>query len=296
MFRLTLAAVIFIAVVPFTQAQDDKVFRALTPEAAEKILRDLKIEFVKSSAKKGDEHYYDFKRDAYKVRLTWFSPTELMLDCVFRGMPIDKVNGWNATTRVSRASHHKDGNTELTILEYGLDISGGATEGTIKQFVLRYDEELRKYEKLLGGAAPGPVAVNEDAILAEVATDKIEGILKSQKITFTKKVNNAGVAMLDFEMNGHNVRLYNFNGKDLMIDAHFKKLALDDANGYNLSRKFVRVVNYKGKDVEYTALECNLDCEAGVSEGMIRHWINTFGEDVRHFAEYTKKLQAPEKK
>ena len=109
-------------------------------------------------------------------------------------------------------------------------------------------------------------------------------------------MNNAGVMMFDFELGGHNLRLYNFGGKDLMIDTHFKKVSLDEANRYNLSRKFMRVVNYKGKDVEYTALECNLDCEAGVTEGMIRHWINSFGEDARLFADYAKKLQTPEKK
>lgn len=290
MRRITLAAVIFIAVVPFARAQDDKVFRAITPDAAESILKDMKIEYVKSSAKKGEEHYYDFKRDNFKVRLTWFSSTELMLDCVFRGVPIEKVNGWNSSTRLSRASHHKDGSNELTILEYGLDISGGATVGTIKQFILRFDDELKKYDKLVN------TTVNEDAILAEVTNDKIENILKTQSINFTKKMNNAGVMMYDFELNGHNLRLYNFGGKDLMIDTHFKKIALEHVNGYNLNRKFIRVVNYKGKDVEYTALECNLDCEAGVTEGIVRHWINSFGDDARHFAEYTKKLPPVEKK
>ena len=81
-----------------------------------------------------------------------------------------------------------------------------------------------------------------------------------------------------------------------MIDTHFKKISLEDSNRYNLSRKFVRVVNYKDKDVEYTALECNLDCEGGVTEGMIRHWILSFGEDARHFSDYTKKLQMAQKK
>ncbi len=102
--------------------------------------------------------------------------------------------------------------------------------------------------------------------------------------------------MFDFALADHNLRLYNFGGKDLMIDVHFKKVSLEDANRYNFNRKFVRVVNYKGKDVEYTALEGNLDCEAGVTEGMIRHWILSFGEDVRHFADYAKKEQTPEKK
>src|SRR6058998_1388564 len=107
--RMILCTSLLLAlVVPGVRAQDDKVFRAITPEAAEKLLQELKIEFKKSSSKKGDEHYYDFTRNTYKIRLTHFSPEELMLDCVFRGMPLDKVNQWNALTRLSRASQHKD--------------------------------------------------------------------------------------------------------------------------------------------------------------------------------------------
>jgi len=37
------------------------------------------------------------------------------------------------------------------------------------------------------------------------------------------------------------------------------------------------------------------DGEAGVTEGMVRHWILSFGEDARHFADFAKKLQALEK-
>jgi hypothetical protein len=69
-------------------------------------------------------------------------------------------------------------------------------------------------------------------------------------------------------------------------------------NQYNLNRKFVRAVNYKGKGLEYTALENNLDCEAGITEGMLRQWIMSFGDDARHFAEFAdaKKKRAAEKK
>src|ERR1017187_935154 len=114
LFTLT----IFIVIVPCTYGQDEKVFRDLAPEAAAKMLQDLKIEFKKTSSKKGEEHYFDFQRDGYKVRLTLFSKDELMLDCVFRGMPLEKVNQWNAATRVSRANWHKDASGDLTILEY----------------------------------------------------------------------------------------------------------------------------------------------------------------------------------
>ncbi|MBI2805903.1 MAG: YbjN domain-containing protein [Planctomycetes bacterium] len=284
--RLVLAALaLFIFIGPRAAAQDDKVFRAVTPAAVEATLKDLKIEFKKATSKKGDEHYFDFQRETYRIRLTHFSPQELMLDCVFRGLPVEKVNQWNTVTKLARASWHKDSTGEFSILEYGLDISGGATAGTIKQFITRFEDELKKYDKFLGAN------LTQDVILAQVTNDALENIFKTQGINYKKKLNTAGVMMFDFAVNKHSLRLYNFGGKDLMLDAHFKKISLDEANRYNLNRKFIRVVNYRGKDVEYTALECNLDCEAGATEGMIRHWILSFGEDARHFSEYTQKLQ-----
>jgi hypothetical protein len=288
-FLFSTSAVIL--VVTSAGAQDEKVFRSLTPEAMEKILQDNKIEFKKTSSKKGDEHYYDFARENYRVRLSWFAPHEFMLDCVFRGVPLERVNQWNTSTRVCRANWHKDGGGDLTILEYGLDISGGATAGTIKQYISRFDDELKKYDKFVLGAGG-----NDETIIADVTNEKLENILKTQGINYQRKMNAAGVVMFDFELSGQKLRMYNFGGKDLMIDAHFKKISYEDVNKYNLNRKFVRVVNYKGKDVEYTAVENNLDCEAGVTEGMIRNWITSFGEDARHFAEYSKKLNMPEKK
>ena len=276
------ALVIFVLVTPALYAQDDKVFRALAPDATEKLLTDLKIEYKKTSSKKGDEHYFDFARNNFRIRLTQFTADEFMLDCVFRNLPGDKVNDWNSLTRFARVSAHKDTTGDFTLMEYGLDISGGATVGTIKQFIVRFDEELRKFDKFV--VASGL----DDTILAAVTNDTLENLLKTQGLNYKKSTNAAGVAMFDFELSNHKLRLYNFGGKDLMIDAHFKKIALEDANRYNLNRKYVRAVNYKGKDVEYTALEINLDCEAGVSEGMIRNWILSFGDDVRHFSEYAK--------
>lgn len=284
------AWVIFVVFVPCLQAQEDKVFRSITPAATEKLLESLKIEFKKSSSKKGDEHYYDFTRNSFKIRLNYFSAQELMLDCIFRGMSIDKINQWNSTTKLTRCSSHKDSNGDFSLLEYGLDLSGGVTEGTIKQFILRFDDELKKYDKYLN------TQMVDEAILSNVGSDKIEHILKSIGLTYQKKQNSAGVMMFDFEMHSYKLRLYNFGGKDLMMDVHFRKIPLEDANKYNLSRKFIRVVNYKSKEVEYTALEINFDCEAGVTESMVRHWILSYGEDVKHFSEFAKKLQAPEKK
>jgi hypothetical protein len=288
-FQIAVVGVLSLVFVPAVRAQEDKVLRGLTPEAAEALLKELKIEFVKSSSKRGDEHYYDFKRDAFKVRLTQFSAQEIMLDCVFRGVPMEKVNMWNASTRFTRASLHKDTSGEFTLLEYGLDLTGSVTTGTLKLFIVRFDDELKKYEKFVGAGG------SDDQILPSVTDDKIENILKTQSVNYTKKANTSGIMMFDFELNGQKLRLYNFGGKDLMIDVHFRKVSLESANAFNLAKKFVRVVNYKSKDSEYTALESNLDCEGGVSTGMVRHWIMSFGDDARDFAEHAKKTNGDKK-
>ncbi len=44
-FRTVLGVAILIATVPCAQAQEDKVYRALSPEATEKLLQEQKIEF-----------------------------------------------------------------------------------------------------------------------------------------------------------------------------------------------------------------------------------------------------------
>src|SRR6185369_5673073 len=147
--RMSLCALtVFLLIVPGALSQD-QVFRSVTPDAVEKMLQENKIEFKKSTPKQGDEVYFDFTRNNFRVRLTVFSKEEMMLDCVFRGVTLEKVNQWNASTRLTRVNWTKDTSGEMTVLEYGLDISGGATANTFKQFINRYDEELKKYDKFV---------------------------------------------------------------------------------------------------------------------------------------------------
>ncbi len=288
--RMLIASlVVFIVIVPSSLAQEDKLQRDLAPEGIEKLLQELKIEFKKTASKKGDEHYFDFVRSNFRVRWTLFPSKDVMLDCVFAGVTIEKLNEWNAFTRVTRASFHKENTGDITILEYGLDLTAGHSTGMLKQYLARFDDELKKYEKFVTGTT------NEDKVFAEFTDDKLEHVLKTHGINYQKHQNATGPVTFFFEVNGQKIRLYNF-GKDLMMEARYPKLALAEVNRYNFSRKFIRAVNYKSKDSEYTALEINLDCEAGASEGMIRHWVNSFSEDTRHFAEYAKKLQVAEQK
>ena len=88
--------------------------------------------------------------------------------------------------------------------------------------------------------------------------------------------------------NNHRLRLTNFGGTDLMIDAQFKNLALETVNDYNLKRKFIRAVAYDIRGTEFTSLETNLDCAGGVSDSIVRYFIRAFSDEVKQFTNYVQ--------
>ncbi len=263
------------------RAQDDKVTKLFSTEQTEGLLQSLKIDFKKTPAKKEGIFYYDFQRGGHTVRLYWYGGKDLMLDVVFPKMPLDQINTWNVRAKFSRACLHKDDKGEFTALEANLDILGGATEGTVRQFFSVFDEEVKAFAKFVGGSAA------DESIYKKVAVDKLESILKGLNIEF-KKLEVKGAVGFEFESNKHKLQLFNFGGDDLMIDAHFKKLPRADVNQYNLNRKFIRCVAYNINGNEYTALEANLDCLGGVSDSIIRNFIRAFDDEVKEFSKYVQ--------
>ncbi|MCI0684836.1 MAG: YbjN domain-containing protein [Gemmataceae bacterium] len=267
-------------VVPGARAQDDKVFKQLTAAETEAILQALKIDFKKTPAKKEGIVYYDFQRGGHKMRLYWYNGKDLMLDAVFPGMSLDRVNQWNVRAKFSRACLHRDAKGEFTALESNLDLAGGATEGAVRHFFKVFDDEVKLFAKVAGGGG-------DDALYTRVASDKLEAILKSLSIDY-RKTQGKGAAAYEFESNNFKLRLVNFGGEDLMIDAQFKKLKLDDVNQYNLNRKFIRCVAYNVGGREYTSLESNLDCVGGVTDSIVRNFIRAFDIEVAEFAKYVQ--------
>ena len=267
---------------PSARAQDDKVFKQLTAEETEALLQSLKIQFKKTPAKKEGIFYYDFQRGGQNMRLYWYNGRDLMLDVVFPKLPLDQVNLWNVRAKFSRACLHKDEKGEFTALEANIDLQGGVTEGAVRQFFKVFDDEVKLFAKLAGGSA------DDDAVYTKVTSDKLEGVLKGLNIAFKKLEAKGGATAYDFESNNHKLRLVNFGGSDLMIDAHFKKLKLEDVNQYNLNRKFIRCVAYNVKGNEYTSLESNLDCVGGVTDAIVRNFIRAFDIEVTEFSKYVQ--------
>ena len=280
--RLILSMGVLFFAVAAARAQDEKVFKLLPAEQAEALLTSLKIDFKKKPAAKEGVVYYDYQRGSHSVRLYWYGGKDLMLDVVFGKMSLEQVNAWNVRAKFSRACLHKDAKGEFVALEANLDILGGVTEGTVKQFLSTFDEEVKSFAKFVGASA------GDETIYTRVTGDRVEAILKALNLDFKKTEVKGGVLAYDFESNKHRLRLVSFGGDDLMIDAHFKKLPLDDVNQYNLKRKFIRCVAYNLNNTEYTALEANLDCAGGVSDGIVRHFIRAFEAEVQEFSKYVQ--------
>ena len=88
---------------------------------------------------------------------------------------------------------------------------------------------------------------------------------------------------------GHAVQPLRLQAIERLIDAHFKKVSLEDINRWNVEKKFIRAVYYNVKGTEYSVLEMNLDCEVGTTDGILRNFIVGFHEDVKQFAKYVQK-------
>ena len=284
-FLLACAAVTLVPAV----APAQEVIKEISAQRLEDILKGLKIEFTKGEAAKGVTAY-DFKTKTRKadVHLFSFEGKDLMLQAELARADLETVNKHNSAAKFSRARLAKlKSGSEIVLLESNLDLRGGVTEDAIKHFIDNFDEELGLWSRT---AAP---VVTEEETFKKVTPEQLERILKEMKISFNKIVGQPGVTSYVFARNNHPIALHSFEGgEDLMIDRQWiGKAELARINDWNVKRFFVRAVAYpamKGKPAAI-ALESNLDCAGGVSESIIRNFINAFDDEVRRFDEYLKK-------
>lgn len=128
-------------------------------------------------------------------------------------------------------------------------------------------------------------------VFRKVTAAKLEGILKELDITYKKTAGKSeGIFFYDYDRNGFNIRLHNYNGEDLWIDAVFSdKMTLQEINKWNIRAKFSRAVLIKdSKDKEAVSLESQMDCLGGVTDNIIKLYINRFDGELADF----KKLLA----
>lgn len=125
----------------------EKVHASAAPEVVEQALGDLSISYKKTTGDKPGILYYDFERDGSKVRLTNFSGKDLWLSVIFPRTSLDAVNNWNQRAKFSRAVQFLEKDAERISLESQIDCAPGVTGGAIRQFVRRFDVELKMYAK-----------------------------------------------------------------------------------------------------------------------------------------------------
>jgi hypothetical protein len=124
-----------------------------------------------------------------------------------------------------------------------------------------------------------------------VTSAKLESILQDMKIKYSKTAGkNEGVHYYDYERNNFKVRLHNYQGRDLWLDVHFtEKMSLTEVNEWNVRAKFSRAVQVKNADKQSTSLESQIDCEGGITDGMIRQFILRFDGEIKSFVQFLTK-------
>lgn len=286
---------------------DDRVYRYLTAEQLEDMLASYGVGLRKSeNFTQRNVYDYDFKRDGIAMRLTYYDGKDLALESVFaRNTTLDRINEWNAMAKFSRASLGRDAAGSRVVLRHNLDVIGGVTRGTVRQFINQFAAECKNFDRFLSSTTvaspepkttPPPVTTppSDQKIHLPITDNTLERVLSNLNVQFRKQAAPSGITVYDFDLEGFKLRLSNYGGKDLMIDAIFRKVNVTALNKYNVDRKFIRAVAYKATGAggtDYTALESNLDCAAGVTDEMIRHFITAFVQDVRHFSNYLSTQQ-----
>ncbi len=131
----------------------------------------------------------------------------------------------------------------------------------------------------------------QDKVYRNVSNEKLEGILKDMDITYKKSPGKKeGVFFYDYDRNNFKIRLHNYNGKDLWIDALFNdKTNLEEINKWNVRAKFSRAVFLKEGEKETISLESQVDCVGGITDGMIRQFVNRFDGEIRDFVKFISK-------
>ncbi len=133
-------------------------------------------------------------------------------------------------------------------------------------------------------------AAPAQAVYKNVSSQTVERILGDLGIQYKKSNGNKeGIHFYDYTRNGFKIRLHNYNGQDLWIDALWSDpLTMEDCNRWNVRAKFSRAVllNNQGKNV--VSLENQFDCLGGVTDAIVRQFIVRFDNEVRDFAEFIR--------
>jgi hypothetical protein len=147
---------------------------------------------------------------------------------------------------------------------------------------------------VLATALGTPLAASAQQVYKNVSAEAVERVMRDLGIQFkkTQDKKTAGIHYYDYTRNGYNIRLVNYEGKDLWIQAEFNyQLSLEDTNRWNVRAKFSRLVLLQNTNTKanYVSLETQYDCSGGCTDGIIRQFINRFDGEIRDFVDFAKK-------
>ena len=124
-----------------------KVYRSVANDRLEKILQSLALKYEKAERKDKDTTivFYEFKRGDQSYRLYNYV-NDLWIESTFeKTMKPEQVNRWNADAKFSRLVLVAQKDRTFLSLESQLDCLGGVTDAMIKQYIVRFDEEAKKF-------------------------------------------------------------------------------------------------------------------------------------------------------
>ena len=130
-----------------------------------------------------------------------------------------------------------------------------------------------------------PALAPAQEVFKEITSERLEELLRTMKIDYKKDDAGKGTTFYDYKSKGFDLRLWNFKGKDLMIDIFLTKVDWETINKWNSTAKFSRArLNKDTKSGQEAAvLESNLDLQGGVTEGTIKYFIESFDKEVEQW-------------
>jgi hypothetical protein len=134
-------------------------------------------------------------------------------------------------------------------------------------------------------------AQSRETVFQIVSSEKLETILKDLGVAYQKEAGKKGnIFTYRFERQGKKIRLHNYGGEDLWIETDITdKATLDIANRWNMRAKFSRAVIVNTGERPAISLEGQIDCSLGITDGMVRQFIQRFDAEIEAFVSFSKK-------
>jgi len=131
------------------QEKKESVPRSASGELVEKVLADLNIHYQKTTGKVPNTYFYKFDRNNYKIQLGNHAGQFLSLTAAFAKAPLEQINAWNVRAKFSRAVLNREGERASALVETQLDCEGGVTGDVIRQFITRFDNDVKEFDRFL---------------------------------------------------------------------------------------------------------------------------------------------------